>query len=121
MATRSLTWARNRSRSSALAIRISVDASKTIIMTKYDIRNTSTRDARIQDTRSVMELVQVWQLAWWVSNLDGPSRSWRSCDEAALRGPRPSDVRPADRLESTVAFRPLRRTSVDLSVVINKS
>src|SRR5467141_2970623 len=42
IATGTETLARKRLTSSALAIKISVDASKTIIMTKYDNRNSST-------------------------------------------------------------------------------
>src|SRR5580658_884999 len=48
MATDALMLVRNRSRRSALAIRISVDASKTTIMTKYDECNYSKKEMDLE-------------------------------------------------------------------------
>src|ERR1700675_4985299 len=53
MATGTLMLVRNRSRRSALAIRISVDASKTTIMTKYDERNHSKKEMDFRRTKGI--------------------------------------------------------------------
>src|SRR6266446_10878774 len=52
MATGTLMLVRNRSRRSAFAIRINVDASKKIIMTKYDERNSSRKEMYIEEPKA---------------------------------------------------------------------
>src|SRR5438034_986230 len=54
MATGTVMLVRNRSRRSAFAIRISVDASKTIIMTKYDERNFSRKEMQIEEPKAFL-------------------------------------------------------------------